>query len=242
MQTGTPPAGWSWTRSLSLLFASIVISDGLLAAWRGVETFGALGDAAAEYDTMWDPVVIDAGVLRVEGPRVPVSEDGKLIVDPTDAIDLDALDGDRTVVFRSQEAVQVRAFDRRVYRYRDLLEQLDLTTLRIDSTNLAAFNQSWGLLVSGSIFGLLLLFMPPIHLFGCVLLAGIATAPIALFWRPPNGPLAMATLRTALGVSALIPPVWVILSLAGHASSCCVDVCLFPPLVAAGTFLALRFR
>lgn len=238
----TPRTGWSWVRVLALLIISPVVSLGLLSVWRGVEFFVSLRESSAEYDANYDPIVIENGVLRVEGPRVPYSDDANVVIDPGDSVDLDSLRGERTVVFRSHEVVQVRSIERRVYSYEHMMKAMELSSLRIDGASLTEFTNDWGGVMVAAVCGLILVFGVPAHVFGCTLLAAMGAAPIALLWRPPGGPTGMATFRTALGVSAALPPIWVLATLAGHSTACCVDLCVFPPFIGLGTLAVLKLQ
>lgn len=238
----TPPPGWSWVRALGLLVASAVLFVGLLGGWRGVQFYLSMQESGAEYDASYDPIVVENGVLRVEGPRVPRSDEGKLIVDPDDALDLDALAGEGMIVFRSHEVVRVRSFERRLYAYDPMLQALGMSSLRIDGATLTEGARTWGPLLAAVTFGLIVGFGVPAQLFGCTLLAVLGAAPIALLWRPPGGPTGMAVVRTALGVSAVLPPIWALASLAGHSTACCFDLCVFPPFITIGTLAALKLQ
>lgn len=231
-------AGWSWGPVLAALFLVTLGSTGLAGLVLGIRGAILLETEAAAWDASWDPIVIEDGVLRVEGPRVYTSADGRVVVDAEDNLDLDAVMG-KSLVLRREEMVQIRAFDRRVYRYDNLLSMIDARSVRFDSASLGAFAEKWDVaLVAGSV-----LFIPAFfgtaYAIGALLLA-LAAAGLLGLWQSPTKPPFGARARVTLAICSLAPPVWVALMSVGMNTSCCIDIVVGPPLVALLAWLALR--
>ncbi len=233
---GPQPAAPSrpWLRALAAVLLSAFATGSCLGAYRGYEASSEATAAVAEYDALYDPIVIEDGVLRVEGPRVPTVP-GSFFVDPNDEIDLDAIEGDAIVMGRT-ELVQVRAFDQRSYRYSDVL---DGRTVRMDSTSGAAFLDTYGHWIGIGIASILVCFVAPIHVVECVLLALIAAWLAKLLLRSEGANYATVAAR-ALMLSAALPPIWSIANLAGSSTNCCVDLFVFGPLLTLATWLSLK--
>lgn len=223
-----------WLRALAAVLLSAFAMAAGVGAYRGYEASSEAAAAVAEYDSLYDPIVIEGGVLRVEGPRVP-SVPGSFYVDPNDEIDLDAIDGEAIVMGRT-ELVQVRAFDQRSYRYSDVLEG---RTIRMDSTNGAAFLDTYGHWIGIGIAAILVCFVAPTHVVGCGLLSLLAGWLAKLLLG--SGQLSYATVAArALAFSAALPPIWAVANLLGSSTNCCVDVFVFAPLLTLATWTSLR--
>ncbi len=223
-----------WLRALGVVLLSAFGTGSCLGAYRGYEASSEAAAAVVEYDSLYDPIVIEGGVLRVEGPRVP-SVPGSFYVDPNDEIDLDAIDGEAIVMGRT-ELVQVRAFDQRSYRYSDVLEG---RTIRMDSTNGAAFLDTYGHWIGIGIAALLVCFVAPIHVVGCGLLSLLAGWLAGLLLR--SAELSYGAVATrALTFSAALPLIWSIANLAGMSTNCCVDLFVLGPLLTLATWTSLR--
>ncbi len=230
-----PPPGAKLGRSvLALATTALVVAglSGLGGAWTladGADTF------VAEYDQSWDPIVIEGGVLRIDGPRVPALGDG-FAFDPNDEINLDAVDG-QLVVARSREVVQVRAFDRRSYRYVDFVEG---GNFRFDGASGRALLDEYEHWIWLGIPAGALLFLAPAYMAVAATVAGLASGALSLFWRAEGRPTGRALYARALLLSAALPPLWAVASQVGMPFSCCVDIFVVAPILALATWGTYR--
>ncbi len=229
-----PPSAKLGRSVLALATSAVVVAglSGLSGAWtlaEGAETF------VAEYDQSWDPIVIEGGVLRIDGPRVPELGEG-FAFDPNDQIDLDAVEG-QLVVARSREVVQVRAFDRRSYRYVDFLEG---GNFRFDGAAGRAMLDEYGHWIWLGVPAGALLFIAPTYMAVAAVVAGLASGGLSVFWRAEGRPEGRALFARALLLSAALPPIWAMASQLGMPISCCVDIFVMAPMLAVATWWMSR--
>lgn len=229
-----PPPSRPGLRAIGLVVLSAAVAGFGLGVYRGYDVATEIEAGIAEYDTYYDPIVIEHGVMRVEGTRVP-GEAGKFYVDPNDEIDLDAIEGE-AIVLGKTELTQVRAFDQRSYRYADVLED---RTIRIDSANGAAFLDEYGHWIWATVLTVMMVFVAPFHVAECALLTSLAAWLTKLLLRAEAPPYRVIATR-ALSLSAALPPLWTLANLVGWSTNCCVDLFVFGPLLVGATWLSMR--
>lgn len=230
----------SWGILVRRLFLSALGCVLLLTVVRCIGLAGLLDEAILLYDLRFDPLVIEAGELRVEGPRVPTDPAAPFFVDPEDKLDLTTLP-DPAFVMRKHEVVQVQGGVPQAFAYTELQAALKADPIRVDSAALSAFKHDHGaelflgvglasvllgLLVHGGSLGMIVAF------------AGLLTARMA----PIRGFGVMAWTRRAARVAVVLPPVWLGLELIGLsvATNPCLAVVVYPWLLSTLTLLDAR--
>ena len=224
---------WLW------LSASISAVAGGVA--QGLRARAALAEDAADWDAHYDPLVLEGGVLRALGPRLPDAADGSVRYDLQDSAELTGPQPPERLLFRREEVIQVRTLDRRIYRYADLAEAFGLGDLRIDSTNLQLYLERWGATVVALIAGTWALFFGGLYLaLGLVLSAMAAGLNRAFTRAAPGGTSADDWLKHALRAACILPPAWAALGLADIHTGCVTDLAIYTPMLALGAWLLQR--
>lgn len=228
-------------RAVLWLWLSVVVCALATGVAQGLRARAALLEAAVEFDARYDPLVLEGGVLRALGPRLPDAPDGSVRFDLDDSGDMSGPVAAERLVFRRTEIIQVRALDRRIYRYADLAEAMGIDTLRIDSDNLQLYLDRWQVWIVAGVAGTWTMFFGSLYLILALLLSAMAAGLNRAFTRgSPEGTSADAWLMHALRAACLLPPAWSALALADIHTGCVTDVAVYTPLLAIGTWLLER--
>ncbi len=222
---------------LLLLTTVLGLSLGL---YRGVGFLRFWADAAAAYDASWDPIVIDDGVLSVEGPRRPSwrEADMAFVVDPDETEPVESLP-ERFIVARRTFILDNQLGRQRKTELKGLQDMIGAPHVRIDGATMSAALTVWSTrLVLG-----VALFITAFDLLGelctCLpyaLLAGLVL--VNLRGRQLGFNLAQAT-NLSLSVLMLKPVVSTALSLAGTGLGFCWGLVVWPAATIALGYFAL---
>lgn len=222
---------------LALLSAACVL---VLTAARLHQAWTFLTEASLVYDLRYDPIVVEKGELRVEGPRVPSLPAGPIYVDPEGKLDLTKL-SDPALVLHKTAVLQVQGGASQSWSYDELLKGLEVESLRLDSHGIAAFQANYGadfllgIGVGAAFVGVSLQAATLAGIVGFTALLVLRLAPFrALGWS--------FWARRAATTALVLPPLWLAFDLAGLGTNPCLDLFVYPWLLSTLVIFQSRPR
>lgn len=226
---------------LPLLCLSLLLSASL-GLYRGVEFRGLYMENAQQYDASFDPIVVEHGVVRVEGTRLPRHDNGRLayLVDPDETVPLSEIRAPRYFIVRRDTVTRFEHGATRDVSIPELADALGIEHLRIDGRSLRELDEKYGIWAIAALTAMIVVFFVGADALLCpafALLAGLAAATLAGRRR---GLDLRATFRMALATLALRPVVGTALALAGTNIDGCVGLIAWPAIAAVLTTAAMR--
>ncbi|MBL8939157.1 MAG: hypothetical protein JNM69_31640 [Archangium sp.] len=239
------PASWEKARTWSTgaVLLPMLVVQGVLQAglglYRGLDFETEALELARTWDSKWDPIIVEGGTVRVDGPRLPRwdGEGRTFLVDPDEKVPRELITGKALIVRRT---VIIDTDRRDPTPVAQVMALIGEERLRIDSASLEHFLVAWkGRLLAGM--------MLLLSLFGVIGLA--ITAPLGAFLAnlllmPFRGKEAGLTsdqgFRVALATLSIRPVVELGLSLAGTSVGFCLGLLVWPLVATALGLFALR--
>ena len=193
--------------------------------------------SASLYDQLYDPVVVENGVVRA-GPRLPDWSDGnrRFFVDPDETIPATSIDEVEYVAIRRTEIVRHEVFRHQAYNVADLQKGIGVDPLVVDSANISDMIGRYStLLVAGATLMYAALGILDIA-FNAVL-AAIAAFPLSRFWSESSG-------HYLFGICMLwtLPIVLVRFAIWEWGNLGCIGLVAWPPLIAIGATITLKLQ
>jgi len=237
------PVLWSearkWTLSAVVLplFVLATLWSAALATYRGFDLRHELSSLATEWDSKFDPVVLENGVARVEGSRLPTGEgkDGLMLVDPEETVPTPKsgkyiIVRKRTIIRDSGPSVDLK----------QLSDFFGGKPLRIDGQAVLAWLERWGFALQVG----LLAFLVGFEWMGVLmsLLYGlIAGAILGSLFGKSRGVSGPECSRVGVATMAVKPVLGTFLALAGTSIHPCLGLFVWPALgVGLGAFALSR--
>lgn len=196
----TAAAGW-----MSVVTSLVLVAFALatpITVWRTGWMLSEFRDAAGAYDASFDPVVIDGGVVRVDGPRLPraVDERRTFVVDPDETVAEASITTPEYVIVRRDVIIRQRAFGpAQVTRVADVVEMFGLEEpVIVDSAHLRALVDTWGLAITVGFAAVMLPFIVVVDVLAALFhgaIGGFAAATVT--GRPPGRVIAVAATAAA---------------------------------------------
>lgn len=226
------PSLWADARNWPLgavvvpLFLSATLWSGALATYRGIEFRGLLNGLATDWDSKFDPLVIEDGVARVEGTRLPEGGDEKtlMLADPEET--RPAPTDKRYMILRKRSVIRG---DGPPVNLADVQRMLGSSTIRIDGSSMRAWLSQWGLVVQLSLLALLVGFEWIGVVFGLVYGVIAGAALISLVGKS-RALTAQHCSRVGMAVLAVKPVLGVVLGLLGMSVHACLGLIVWPVL------------
>lgn len=232
--------GWS-TGSilLPILVVQLMLEAGL-GLYRGLDFHAEALKMAASYDRQFDPIILEKGQVRVDGPRLPRwDENGRtFLVDPEETQPLSMFKGQRSVVVRRSA---IYDSDRREpTSIAQVTEVFGIDTLRIDSASLATFFTErkvqllLGIMLLIGVFGVLgLAITAPLGAF-------LASHLLMAFRGKEAGLTREQCFSVALATLSVRPVLELALNLTGNGVGFCFGLVVWPALATGLSLFALR--
>jgi hypothetical protein len=218
---------------LPLVVLALILNTALLA-FRGVEAIGKLKQWTATYDDRFDPVVYEAGKVRVDGARLPRwDEAGSIfLVDPEETIAIDSLSAPNVTVVRKDQILR-KSNDQplSVTSMEQVSALIGSDRITVNSATLGAFTERYAAFTVGG-FVFLGVFSGIFAIFACVFYAWIAAHILAVV-KKKLGYTAREYLNVTLAISGIKLVVDVALSIAGQPMPFIVAIVVWPVLFAS---------
>ena len=217
---------WPVMAIIGPLFVSATLWSGALAAYRGVELRRVLQETARTWDERFDPLVIEKGVARVEGDRLPEAGDEKtlMLADPEETRPVPA--DRRYMIIRKRTVIRG---DGPPVDLKGVQEMIGQPVIRVDGTTLRAWVERWGTAVQLGMLAMLVVF----EWIGTVfaLLFGLVVGAVLMSAFGTSRQLtAPQCTRVGLATMAIKTVLSTALALAGTGVHACLGLLVWPAL------------
>lgn len=232
--------GWTvWSVLLPILVVQFVLEGGL-AIYRGLDMRKEGLAMAATYDAKFDPIIVEGGKLRVDGPRTPRWDEGDttFLVDPEEKVPLELLKGRRSIVFHRTTIIDSGRPS--PVSIGELTKTFGIGDFRVDSASLKRFFEEW----TGRIVLAMFLLVTFFGVVGLAITAPLGALLASLILEPLRGKeLGLSRPQcflVALAALSIRPPVELLLNLLGTNVGFCFGLLVWPTVAAGLSVVALR--
>jgi hypothetical protein len=224
------PQLWSDARAWSVgavvgpIFVLATLLSTALGLYRGYDFRQELTALARDYDARFDPLVLENGEVRVEGSRLPRSEenDTLMLVDPEETVPTPS--SGQYIIVRKDSVIRSDGASIKLKQVQDFLGP---QPLRLDGAALLGWVARWGSRLQAGLLAFLLAF----EWIGALVALGyglIAGAVLASIWGKSHGLSDRECSRVGLATMAVKPVAGTILALLGTSVNPCLGLFVWP--------------
>ena len=232
---------WSVGAILGPMVLLALVLSGGLGLYRGIDFTMKLKEGGRTFDGMADPIVIERGVLRVEGTRLfRYEEAGTLfLVDPEETVPEAELPA-RFVVARRNSLIDNQQGRRRETKLLEVTSVLKMDLIRIDGATVTAWANRWATSFALGMTALMVVF-EGFGLLATLLYALLCGLVLGGMWGKSRGLSGGATFNVALAALAGKSVVGVVLALLGTGVGFCWGILVWPAVaIGLGSFALSR--